>query len=542
MRVNPLQMNLMQMNLLQMSLSGAILILVIAAIRAIAAERLPRKTYLALWGVALARLLVPVSFPLPFGGILSGFRWRVGRPWNAGVIAGGSSEINADAIGEGIGNGAVSAISGGADQTMPVASSHWITLTAWAVAAIWAVFAVCFALYFVIVWMRCGREFQTALSVHNEFVERWLQEHSLRRRIEIRRVSGLPTPLTYGIVHPVILMPGDTDWKDERQARYVLFHEYVHICHFDALWKGIAAAALCLHWFNPLVWVLFFSLQQDIELECDECVVRYFGWKRRKEYAEILLQMEGIRSGLVPFNSYFSKNTTEKRINSIMKFHKKGKLALFGAVILVVAGAAAVFAAPGTSGRSTDIGNILKGEGEFLYASENGPVSSKIEDVPGLFDPEDPYMKIWNFAQVDLDGDDEEEAVLFVFGAAGDTGGSLVLHQMGGKVYGYRMDYRQLENLKTDGTFSYSDPTGVKEAGICAITDFTQTGFESDKVTYWTAANPEAASDEGQGGFVVDHHSATEEEYHAAEEEQVRKTDAEWYDFTDENLADLFGK
>ena len=224
-----------------------------------------------------------------------------------------------------------------------------------------------------------------------------------------------------------------------------------------------------------------------------------------------------------------------------MKFHKKGKLALFGAVILVVAGAAAVFAAPGTSGRSTDIGNILKGEGEFLYASENGPVSSKIEDVPGLFDPEDPYMKIWNFAQVDLDGDDEEEAVLFVFGAAGDTGGSLVLHQMGGKVYGYRMDYRQLENLKTDGTFSYSDPTGVREAGICAITDFTQTGFESDKVTYWTAANPEPASDEGQGSFVVNHRSATEEEYRAAEEEQVRKTDAEWYDFTDENLADLFG-
>ena len=151
--------------------------------------------------------------------------------------------------------------------------------------------------------------------------------------------------------------------------------------------------------------------------------------------------------------------------------------------------------------------------------------SKKIDDVPALFDPYDTYMKIWSFAVQDLDGDGNAEVILSVFGAAGDTGGYLILHQMDDKVYGYTANHRALENLKTEGTYGYSDPTGVVEGGICAIADFTETGYTIDKITYGHGTY------EGWDTFVVNHQPATEEEYLAAENRQAEKPDAVWYEF-----------
>ena len=177
---------------------------------------------------------------------------------------------------------------------------------------------------------------------------------------------------------------------------------------------------------------------------------------------------------------------------------------------------------------------VFLGETQFYYHSVEEMQAVTITDVPSLFDADDPYMKIWEFAVADLDRNGEDEVILFVAGAAGDTGGKVILHQSGDKVYGYLTDNRTLVDLKIDGTFNFSDPTGVTEAGIAAIASFAKEGYTIDKISY------EAGTHKGWDTFVVDHHSATEEEYRGAFSRQEKKQNVEWNDFNNENINTIF--
>ena len=178
--------------------------------------------------------------------------------------------------------------------------------------------------------------------------------------------------------------------------------------------------------------------------------------------------------------------------------------------------------------------DVLLGKTPFFYVDGGELETLDVTDVPSLFDREDPYMKIWEFSVVDLDRDGEEEVVLLVVGASGDAGGKVILHQIDHKVYGYITVNRTLVDLKTDGTYEFSDPTGSAEAGIAAITNFSETGYVEDKISYATGTY------EGWDAFVVDHQSASEDAYLDAAAQQEKKEDAEWHDFTAEEMDILW--
>lgn len=85
-----------------------------------------------------------------------------------------------------------------------------------------------------------------------------------------------------------------------------------------------------------------------------------------------------------------------------------------------------------------------------------------------------------------------------------------------------------------DGSYGYSDPTGVTEVGIVAIVDFSEAEYTVDKITYATGTH------KGWDTFLADHQSVTEDEYLDAVSKQEQKQDAEWYEFSDENISTLF--
>ena len=177
---------------------------------------------------------------------------------------------------------------------------------------------------------------------------------------------------------------------------------------------------------------------------------------------------------------------------------------------------------------------VLFGNAPFIYCSDGSAETMAITDVPALFDADDPLMKIFELIVVDLNGDGEDEVILFVAGAAGDMGGKVILHQIGDEVYGYITDNRTLVDLKTDGTYGYSDPTGMVEAGIAAVVDFSETGYTTDKITYATGTY------DGWDAFAADHQPVTEEEYLDAVSRQDQKQNAEWYEFSNENINNMF--
>lgn len=128
----------------------------------------------------------------------------------------------------------------------------------------------------------------------------WLRQHPLRRKIAIRQSDRISSPLSFGVLRPVILLPKKTDWTDEEALRYVLEHEFVHIRRFDSVGKLLLIAAACVHWFNPLVWAMYVLANRDLELSCDETVLRRFGGDVRGAYARVLIRMEERRRGVQP--------------------------------------------------------------------------------------------------------------------------------------------------------------------------------------------------------------------------------------------------
>lgn len=323
------------MSLQQMSISGAILIMAVVVIRAVTINKLPKKTFLILWGVALLRLLIPFSIPSMFS-IYSLVRQGTASPvMIGGNAAGGNTAALQQTQFELYNENEPLTERMALTENMASAGSLWL--------AVWYIGIIACAVIFVISYLRCRMEFQTSLPVCNPDVEQWLKEHSLKRPIAIRQSDKITAPLTYGVFHPVILMPKRVDWTDTKQLRYVLTHEYVHICRYDAVTKLIAALALCIHWVNPMVWIMYCLLNRDIELACDESVVRRFGETSKSAYSLMLISMEARKSGFLPFCSSFSKNAIEERIIAIMKI-KKTTLFSLTLACLIVAGTAAAFA------------------------------------------------------------------------------------------------------------------------------------------------------------------------------------------------------
>ena len=339
------------MSLLQMSFSGGVMILVIIVVRALAINRLPKKVFGLLWGAVLLRLLIPFSVPT----MLSAYSLMSRNEPIQAVLSDTPVEYmipQMAAVQTGVNAGVAEVMQ---DRALPV--SGWTTL--------WIAGVALCAAYFVISYLRGLLEFRTSLPVSNEFADRFLAAHRLTRDIQIRQSDRISAPLTYGILRPVILMPKNTDWEDRLKLQYVLSHEFVHIRRLDMVWKLISALALCIHWFNPFVWAMYILFNRDIELSCDESVVRSYGERSKSIYARTLLTMEEKKSGLMPLCNNFSKNAIEERITAIMKIKRitlwavMMSTAVFIAVVVLFATTAEGKPLPGADGPQTDREGIL---------------------------------------------------------------------------------------------------------------------------------------------------------------------------------------
>ena len=329
------------MTLLEVSFSGAVFIIAVVIIRAIAINSLPKKTFLVLWEMVLLRLVIPFTIPSAFS-----------------IYTLINNTISTPTFFEAETNNVASAVSReyfvviqGIEQ--PVTNIPFVSV--WFV--VWCIGMILFAGFFIVSYLRCWIEFRTALPVNNDYVEQWIKERPLKRRISIKQSDRISTPLTYGVLHPVILMPKQTDWKNINQLRYIFSHEYVHIYRFDTITKLIAAYALCIHWFNPLVWVMYILFNRDIELACDESVIRQFGDKSKSAYSLMLISMEAKKSGLSPLCNNFSKNAIEERITAIMNTKRTTIITLLSAclIVLVTVSLFATSAIASTDSKTSDM-------------------------------------------------------------------------------------------------------------------------------------------------------------------------------------------
>ncbi|MBP3592980.1 MAG: M56 family metallopeptidase [Lachnospiraceae bacterium] len=313
------------MTLLKMSIYGAVIILAIVLIRALTLHKLPKKIFVILWSIALLRLLVPFEISSSYS-IYSLLPKQQTNTYELQVTEPSEHNTYFPAEESEFALPPVSDMPSMAGTELPPAPANTVT-SAGSTAlrqllpVLWTIGTALCALYFCVSYLKCYREFSTSLPVKEPFAAEWLNTHPLRRTISIRQSDRIETPLTYGIFRPVILLPKTMDWQNRQQTDYILYHEFTHIRRFDQATKLLLIAALCLHWFNPFVWVMYYFFNRDIELSCDECVLKH-NKEARSAYAMTLIHMEENRTHMAPLFSHFGENAIEERITAIMKMQK----------------------------------------------------------------------------------------------------------------------------------------------------------------------------------------------------------------------------
>lgn len=352
------------MSLFQMSVAGGVLILFIVVIRALAIHRLPKTTFLALWMIAALRLLLPFSIPLPFN-------IHIGLDVFSDVV----QELPSGNIASTLPGDSPPSYDIGTAVPSP-ATEHISTFE-----ILWLVGVLLLAIYFSISYFRSMRKFRMSIPDNTPYIQNWLAAHQISRPLAVRSSDLISSPLTYGILRPVILLPKQLDRNDPVALKYVLTHEYVHIRRFDAITKILFAAVLCIHWFNPFVWVMYVLANRDIELSCDAWVIRMMGEKKRSSYALMLIKMEERRNGMSALCSHFGKNAISERIEAIMKFKKTSILACAFALVLVV-GATTAFATYSGAWQEFDLDDLNLTEGHTGTETDN----MKIVDSEGIPD------------------------------------------------------------------------------------------------------------------------------------------------------------
>lgn len=386
------------MSLLQMSFLGTVIILLIVVLRAVLINRLPKKTFLILWWIALIRLLVPFSIKsvTSIYSLLQSIYSDINPVRTAQTTTFLPIHGNMPEIANGLSEAMVQRT-----ESISILSVIWL-----------AGLLLCFG-FFAVSYIKCYREFRFSLPVENDILEAWKEKHPLKRSLSIRQTETIAAPLSYGVIRPVILMPKNTEWKNIYQLRYVLEHEYVHIRRLDMLTKLIMIAAVCIHWFNPLVWVMYILFNRDLELSCDETVVRRFGMDIKSVYATALISMEEKKSGLTPLCNSFSKNAIEERIRAIMKIKKTSKFAVIISAVLVICV---------TGGFATSASSLEK---KTETAQENGETTVALDEVNIREDESlsSSDVEWWTAEEYAKWLDEEKEVLQSMIGEKAYTGG-----------------------------------------------------------------------------------------------------------------------
>lgn len=181
-------------------------------------------------------------------------------------------------------------------------------------------------------------------------VNGWKLSSFARRLRGARQISPgvyethrIEVPLVMGYLHPRIYLPA---FLRQEERGYILLHEQIHLRRRDYLIKPAAFAVTLLHWFNPVVWLAYHLLSEDMERACDEAVLRRMGSGIRKEYSMSLLNLSIGQSMQNLPTVAFGERGTQYRVMNILHYKKAGGLTLALLVLLFGAVACGTFAQP----------------------------------------------------------------------------------------------------------------------------------------------------------------------------------------------------
>lgn len=211
----------------------------------------------------------------------------------------------------------------------PGASANPLQIWISVMAAVWLAGAAALLLYSAISYWRLRRRVREAVIL----------------RDNIYQSENAGSPFVLGIIQPKIYLPYSVD---SGALAYVIAHEQAHIRRGDHWWKPLAFLLLTVHWFNPLLWLSYILLCRDIELACDEKVIREMGSKQRADYTQALVSCSVSRRSIAACPLAFGEVGVKTRVKSVMNYKKPAFWIILASALICAAAAVCFLTNPKT--------------------------------------------------------------------------------------------------------------------------------------------------------------------------------------------------
>lgn len=319
--------------ILNMSLTAGIVIVFVLFAR-ILLKKVPKIFSYVLWAVVLFRLVCPVSFSSEFSliGLL-----------NAPAATNGSvSFIPADIVHTEHPRVdlPVPGLNEVINENLPQGEEQLAAdPLEWQVAAatvLWLCGVAAMLIYSAVSLLLLRRKLTGAVRLQRTMQSSpaFNREMSSSSHGNIYLADHIPSPFVLGIIHPKIYLPSTLT---EQEQSYVILHEQIHIRRFDYIFKMIAFLALAMHWFNPLVWVAFLLCSRDMEMSCDERVLKEMGNGIKADYSASLLSLAAGRRLINGSPLAFGEGNIKGRIKNVLNFRKPAAWVIAASVVIVIA-------------------------------------------------------------------------------------------------------------------------------------------------------------------------------------------------------------
>ncbi len=387
-------MNELFLKIINMSISASWLVLVVLILRFVL-KKAPKWVNILLWGIVAIRLICPFSFESALSLIPSA------ETFPEKVISGPSFDVQTgitpvdNRINDYLGDRYFEGV------TVPANNGNNIMTI---LTIVWTIGILLLVAYTVISYWRLRRKVDTAV----------------RYKDNIFQSENVKSPFVLGIIKPRIYLPFNMNGQD---LEHVVAHEQAHIHRKDHWWKPFGFLLLTIHWFNPLVWLAYVLLCRDIELACDEKVIKELGNEQRADYTQALVACSVNRRMIAACPLACGEVGVKDRVKSVMNYKKPAFWGVVLAVIVCVFVAVCFLTNPvtknnGTDGTVTEWFDYLETPDEMVW---DGRLEINLPEFPGVtfrWYPEKMEavteegivplfhgMPIWNTYFCDLTGD-----------------------------------------------------------------------------------------------------------------------------------------
>lgn len=340
------------LKLLNLSISASWLVLAVLVLRLVS-KRSPKWMNVLLWGIVALRLVLPFSVESALSLIPSAetVSPAVVQFDPAPTITSGVSIID-NAVNPSLSEHFA------AVPTMSVNPLYvWTEIAGW----VWLIGLGTMLLYALVSYLRLRRRVRVSLPV---------QDH-------IYLCDAISSPFILGVVKPHIYLPSGLD---EVQRQNVLSHEQAHLARRDHWWKPLGFALLAVYWFNPVLWLAYALLCRDIELACDERVIRTMDESAVKTYSTVLLACSMPRKAVITCPLAFGEVGVKERVKNALHYKKPAFWVVAASVAVCVVVAVCFLTNPPTD---TDAAGLIGFHRERVtYADvtdENGAQPSNVQ-------------------------------------------------------------------------------------------------------------------------------------------------------------------